>query len=372
MTICIYGHPYSSLGTGEQLASFSRALDSCQVEHKIYNIWGNNNGTTGTARPWLKEKETYDPCYGDIRIFHINGDEIEPCLNNLGKQGLEFSTRNKNIIIPAWELPGFPEVWREAINRFDEIWAMSNYIAKMFSGWTRPVVKYVGQSAERENGVLFPRKYFGLKGSSLVFLSFFDQSSFVARKNPLALMEFYKRLREKHPFSDFQLLLKGKNIDASSSLKLEKFDENVLFINENLNYYEMTSLLDSSDVFVSLHRAEGFGRGAAEAVLRGRRAIVTAYSGVEDYSADPAVLSVGFDIIPVNAGEYPHYERQVWAEPRIGDAVEYASMLIVEHEQGLTNAHFFNRDESAGTIVRNVASNASVGLNVLKNLYEIM
>lgn len=249
---------------------------------------------------------------------------------------------------------------------------MSTYIGKMFSDWAKPVLKYVGQAAERENGVLFPRKYFGIKESSLVFLSFFDQSSFVARKNPLALMTFYKRLRKKHPFGDFQLLLKAKNIDTNSSLKLEKIDENVLIINENLNYYEMTSLLDSSDVFLSLHRAEGFGRGAAEAVLRGRRAIVTAYSGVEDYSADPAVLSVGFDIIPVNRGEYPHHEGQVWAEPQIDAAVEYASTLLIAHEQGLTNAHFFDRNESAGTVVRRVASNASVGMNVLKNLYEIL
>lgn len=95
MTICIYGHPYSSLGTGEQLAAFSRALDTCQVKHKIYDIWGNNNVTTDTVRPWLREKETDDPCYGDVRIFHINGDEIEPCLNNLEKQGFDFYTRKK-------------------------------------------------------------------------------------------------------------------------------------------------------------------------------------------------------------------------------------------------------------------------------------
>jgi len=372
MTICLYGHPYSSLGTGEQLASFSRALDTCQIEHKIYDIFGSSTLTIGTARPWLKEKETHEPCYGDIRIFHINGDEIESCLINLKKQGVDFTARKRNIIIPAWELPKFPEVWKEAINQFDEIWAMSNYIEKMFSGWAKPVVKYVGQSAERENGVLFPRKYFGVKGSSLVFLSFFDQSSFVARKNPQALIELYKRLRKIHPFSDFQLVLKAKNIDASSSLELEKIDDNVLLINKNLSYHEMTSLLDSSDVLVSLHRAEGFGRGAAEAVLRGRRAIVTAYSGVEDYSSDSAVLSVGFDIVPVNEGEYPHYEGQVWAEPRISDAVEYASTLILEHEQGLTNNHFFDRNENAGTVVRKVASNASIGLNVLGNIREIM
>ncbi len=368
MTICVFGHPYSSLGTGEQLASFSRSLDVCHVEHKLFDIYGSSACDKGIIRPWLKEKETKDPGYGDIRIFHINGDEIIPCMKHLEGKGFDFSAGSKNIIIPAWELPIFPEIWREGINRFDEVWALSHYMEKMFSGWTRGAVRYVGQSAERQNGILYPRKYFGIKNSSLVFLSFFDQSSYVERKNPTALLGFYKILRKAYPYSDFQLVVKAKNIDSNSSLEFEIIDENVLLINGNLNYHEMTSLLDSSDVFVSLHRAEGFGRGGAEAVLRQRRAIVTNYSGVEDYSADPAILPVGYDLVPVKEGEYPYHEGQVWAEPRMSDALQHASKLINEYEQGFTNSCFFDKEENAGEIVQRVASSFSVGVNVIENL----
>ena len=369
MKICLFGHPYTSLGMGELLASFSGVLDFCQIEHKVFDIYGKNKKTPGCARPWLQEKEIDTPCYGDVRIFHINGDEVAPCLQSLAQQGLNFSSGAKNIIVPAWELPHYPQLWRESINRFDEIWAFSQFIENIFSGWTKARVRYLGHSAERKNGVHYPRKYFGIKDSSLVFLSFFDQSSYLARKNPLAVIELYRRLRELHPFSDFQLLLKGKNMHASSTMEVEQIDENILFLNENLNYDEMTSLIDSSDVFVSLHRAEGFGRGGAEAVLRGKRAIVTNYSGVEDYSSDPAVLPVGYTLVPVQDGEYPHHSGQVWAEPDIGDAVKHASRLIEEHEQGLTNTHFFQNERDAGLIAQQRVSAFSVALQAMKNLY---
>ncbi len=371
MKISVFGHPYSSIGTGEQLASFSRALDTCYIEHSIIDIYGPDRIQNDKIRPWLIEKETDDLNCAEIRIFHINGDEIMPCLDLLEKRGFRFSAGEKNIIIPAWELPVFPEIWREPVSQFDEIWAISHYIERMFTDWAKPVVRYVGQSAQRENGVLYTRKYFGIKDSSLVFLSFFDQSSYDSRKNPMALIELYQELRKKHPYNDFQFVLKTKNIDSGRPTEIERIDENVIIINENLNYDETTSLIDSSDIFISLHRAEGFGRGAAEAVLRGRRAIITDYSGVQDYSADPAILPVGYDLVSVNKDEYPCHEGQVWAEPRIADAIKHASRLISEHERGQTIGHFFQETTMAGQHVRDITSHFGVGVNIVRNLKDI-
>jgi len=367
MNIQVFGHPYAPIGMGEQMASFSRALDAVYLQHKIYDIYSYGAEWKST-RPWLNDKETNDPNWGDVRIFHINGDEVEACLIHLKKQGFDWEA-GKNIIVPAWELPAYPEVWREGLNKFDEIWALSHFLEKVFHDtWVKPKVRYVGQSVEREKGLHYPRKYFGIKGSSLVFLSFFDQSSYFSRKNPMALVEFYKRLRERHPYGDFQLVLKVKNVNKKSDFILEHFDENVILIDKNLSYDEITSMIDCCDVFVSLHRSEGFGRGAAEAVLRGKRALITDYSGVEDYSSDPAVIPVSYDMIDVKEGEYPYPEGQVWADPHLEDAVEKASKVIEAWENGKTNGHFFTENEEAGVIVRDVASHFSVGHNVILNL----
>jgi len=369
MNIQLFGHPYAPIGMGEQLASFSKALDAVYLRHTIYDIY-NYSQEWRSTKVWLNAKETRDPNAADIRIFHINGDEIETCLEYLEKNGFNFNA-GKNIIIPAWELAKYPKLWHKDINKFDEIWAISHFVEKIFmNNWVKSKVRYVGQSAEREKGLLYPRKYFGIKDSSLVFLSFFDQSSYFSRKNPLALVEFYKKLRMKHPYSDFQLVLKVKNINKKSNFILDAFDENVILINKNLSYDETTGIIDCCDVFVSLHRSEGFGRGAAEAVLRNKRAIITNYSGVEDYSTDDAVIPISYKLIDVKKEEYPHHEGQVWADPDIDEAVEKASKIIDEWETGQTNGHFFEKNINAGLTVQSVASHFAVGYNVIINLMQ--
>jgi len=369
MKIQIFGHPYAPIGMGEQLASFSRALESVHLEHTIYDIYGSGVEWRAT-RPWLNAKETKDLNAGDVRIFHINGDEVKPCLEHLEKNGFEFKM-GKNIIVPAWELPIYPNVWRDKVNLFDEVWAISHFVENIFSdGWVKPTVKYVGQSGEREKGLHYPRKYFGIKESSLVFLSFFDQSSYFTRKNPLALVEFYKKLRFKRPYSDLQLVLKVKNVNKKSDFVLNDFDENVLLIDKNLSYEETTGMIDCCDVFISMHRSEGFGRGAAEAVLRKKRALITDYSGVEDYSDDEAIIPISYTLIDVQEGEYPHYENQVWAEPNIDEAVDKALAVIDEWDMGRTTGHFFKDNAAAGLKVQSVASNFAVGLNAVTNLFH--
>lgn len=369
MKIQVFGHPYAPIGMGEQLASFSKALDAVYLEHTIYDIYSSGLEWRET-RSWLNSKESEDPNWGTVRIFHINGDEVEACLVYLQKKGFDFN-KGKNIIIPAWELSIYPEVWRDAVNMFDEIWCISHFVEKIFSdSWVTPAVKYVGQSAQREKGIMYPRKYFGIKDSSLVFLGFFDQSSYFTRKNPFALVKLYKDLREKYPYGDFQLILKVKNLNNQAEVNIEGLDENVVLINKNLSYDETTALIDCCDIFVSLHRAEGFGRGAVEAVLREKRAIVTNFSGVEDYSADESIIPIAYKLIKVKEGEYPYYKGQVWADPDINEAVEKASIAINEWEEGQTNNHFFMKNENAGLIVQKVASNFSVGLNIIKNLFD--
>ena len=365
MKICLFGHPYAPIGMGEQLASFSQAMSEVYMDHKIFDIYGEKDRS---CREWLSPKQTDEVNGHDVRIFHINGDEVQNVLTHLPNMDLNEGI---NIIVPAWELEYYPDVWRESINIFDEVWAISGYVKNMFSGWPRPVVRYVGQCAERENGLLYPKKYFGIKGSSLVFLAFYDQSSYFTRKNPSYFIDMYKELRKRHPYCKFQFVVKSKNFSEKSDLVVDEHDENIIYINKNLDYDEVTSLIDCCDVFVSLHRAEGFGRGPAEAVMREKVSIVTNYSGVEDYSEDISIKTVNFEMIPLKDGEYPHGLGQQWADPDIEQAIDIASKMITDHENGefIKNYH---DDPEAGHVVRSVASRLAVGNNILTNLAQIV
>jgi hypothetical protein len=73
---------------------------------------------------------------------------------------------------------------------------------------------------------------------------------------------------------------------------------------------------------VSLHRAEGFGRGLAEALQLGLRVICTGYSGNLDFCDVPDAELVDYRLVKVGQTQYPHAKGQYWAEPSIEHAAE--------------------------------------------------
>ena len=67
-----------------------------------------------------------------------------------------------------------------------------------------------------------------------------------------------------------------------------------ILITDDLTNAEMTSLLHAVDVYVSLHRSEGFGLGMAEAMRLGKPVIATAYSSNVDFCTAENSLQVGY------------------------------------------------------------------------------
>ena len=103
----------------------------------------------------------------------------------------------------------------------------------------------------------------------------------------------------------------------------------------------MNALLASIDVYTSLHRAEGFGLGIAEAMSLGKPVIATAYSGNMDYTTRTNSCLVGYQLRPIEESDLdmsPHgkvvYEPGlVWAEPNIGQAARWMRYLYDHPEE---------------------------------------
>jgi glycosyltransferase involved in cell wall biosynthesis len=87
------------------------------------------------------------------------------------------------------------------------------------------------------------------------------------------------------------------------------------------------ALMQACDVFVSLHRTEGFGRSLAEAMLMGKPVIATNYSGNTDFTRQDNACPVNYSLVPVLEGQYPYPEGQVWAEADIDHAAWYMRRL---------------------------------------------
>jgi glycosyltransferase involved in cell wall biosynthesis len=93
-------------------------------------------------------------------------------------------------------------------------------------------------------------------------------------------------------------------------------------------------LIRSSDSYVSLHRAEGFGLGMAEAMTFGRIVIGTGYSGSTDFLTDETGYPVPYKLRPLEAHEYPWSRGQQWAEPDQDAAVEIMRQVVANPAEG--------------------------------------
>ena len=80
------------------------------------------------------------------------------------------------------------------------------------------------------------------------------------------------------------------------------------------------AVLASADCFVSLHRAEGFGFGGAEALARGKAVVSTDFSGTTDFITPETGFPVAYTLRAVGADEYAMPEGAIWAEPDIESA----------------------------------------------------
>ena len=96
----------------------------------------------------------------------------------------------------------------------------------------------------------------------------------------------------------------------------------MILLNETLPRGEVLALFAACDCYVSLHRAEGFGLGMAEAMLLGKPVIATDYSGNRDFTTPETSYLVRCrrEVCETATGPYP--AGAVWADPDLGHAAE--------------------------------------------------
>ena len=126
------------------------------------------------------------------------------------------------------------------------------------------------------------------------------------------------------------------------------------------------SLISACDCLVSLHRAEGFGRGPGEAMALGRLALATGWSGNVDFMTPEISLLVEHDLIQLEPDEYPHWQGQSWANPSIDHAFTLARPLLTDPTRGAALA------QRGQTEALRTHGNRAVGLRILTRLQAIL
>jgi len=233
-----------------------------------------------------------------------------------------------------WELPRVPDAWQEAIAAVDEIIVATAFVADAFRAVTdKPVTCIPFPLLDAEPSAL-SRADFGLPEGAFVFLCTFDCNSSVARKNPGAVVKAFRAAFPPER-QDVVLLLKSsnghRNPEALRDLQeLALADTRILLRDDVVDVRHLQALQRECDAYVSLHRAEGLGLGMAECMRLGKPVIATAWSGNMEFMNAGNSLLVDYTLVPVQAGEYPHAEGQLWAEP---DPLHAATLMrqVVDH-----------------------------------------
>lgn len=328
-SICLIGHPFAPIGCGENIRAAYRSLKAAGLDVKIMDIYEIHSPEDSNFYREISQKLTKNS--GAINIFYINGDEVPQVFSHLGPK---YFSSAINIVVPNWELSIYPEEWSKNLDRFDYIWAPTQFIYDSLIKIVQKPLKKVLLASEVNLESMLPRRFFGIPEDSYAFLFSFDFRSYLSRKNPEAVIESFKRLLNLRPFSNALLVLKmhGREVmNRRGELLLnsiQELGERVVMIDQSYSDNEMRNLLRVCDCYISLHRSEGYGRGLSEAMSLGKPVIATGYSGNLDFMNENNSLLVDYQLVELVHGDYPFWNDQKWAEPNIDQALMHMLNLV--------------------------------------------
>jgi glycosyltransferase involved in cell wall biosynthesis len=213
----------------------------------------------------------------------------------------------------------------KAFDHLDEVWVPSKFVYDAVApASTKPVAIFPHAVPSIEPPATYDRNYFGLRPDAFVILVAFDLNSHLTRKNPQGAIEAVRRAFGSAAKPNVQLVIKLHGLGFSNARKkvhkaLGGFPEAVI-IDRVLSREEMWGLQACCDVYLSLHRSEGFGLNIAECMALGKCVIATNYSGNTDYFDKTCGAPVGYSLIRVGKSDYIFPENQYWAEPDIDEA----------------------------------------------------
>lgn len=290
----------------------------------------------------------------------------------IAEHGLIKVTSHYNIGYWPWEISHWPSQWSHLFSLVDEVWASSTYTKNsILSSTTKPVL-FMPMAVEVSSTRRLTRKDFGLPEHKFLFYFAFDLKSSSKRKNPEACISAFLKA---FPTSDevglvIKVLKPSATTKEWSALeKLAQTDKRIYIICETLQRCDLIDLYAACDCFISLHRAEGFGRNIAEAMILGKPAVVTDYSGNQSFATVENSLPVDYQLVRIEIGDYPHVSNGVWAEPNTNSAA-IAMKTVFSDKELSSKLRISARLSMIKHSTFNVAKNYLARLDYLTKTFE--
>lgn len=241
----------------------------------------------------------------------------------------------------VWETPIFPTVWRFAEDLVHEVWTPSEFCAETFrKALSIPVAVKPHLVSEPQQTDIDMRARLGIPNEAFMGLAVMDIQSCPERKNPWAHVRAWR-----HAFGDdaSAILVLKVRVGKRTSIVLDELRDiagkatNIRLVSEDLEDLEIAALHRATDVYLSLHRSEGFGLNIYEALLLGKPVIATDWSANSEYGPSfPNYRGVTYELVPYHDWMKHYEERDFrWAEASIPHA---SSLLKQSRRDGSVRA----------------------------------
>ena len=280
--------------------------------------------------------------------------------------------RRRNIAHLAWEQKDFNPWWRVVYDRYDEIWAISEFAAVPFRKMFPERVRVVPNVLSFEDYPICARSSNREGDSPINFLFVFDANSSIERKNPEGVISAFTLAFQGKPEAKMvRLTLKvggferAEHADRVRGLMQQARGSglNIQFDGRHLSREALMRLIANSDCYVSLHRAEGFGYTMAEAMFYGVPVIASGYSGNLEYMDSPDSFLVPCKETFVKSSDGPFQRGSIWGEPDLTAAADLMRFVV-------TNAAKASEVGSLGSTTVRRKLNASAIADTIAGSFE--
>jgi len=356
----VVGFLGAELGIGESARLIVDALGAAGVPYATVPVEQNLLSRTRAAAPPSRGAPRFD-----TTLLCVNADLA-------GRVAAVMPTLMRTsyrIGMWYWEVEDFPTAQHDGFAQVDEVWVATDFTRAAIEPHSPvPVRTITPPLPQRGDSPVASRSDLGLPEDRPLFLFSFDYLSTVERKNPLGLVDAFRRAFR--PDEGPVLVIKSINSDRRPSdaerlrLRVSSFPD-VILMDEYLDAARRDSLVALSDCYVSLHRSEGLGLTMAEAMAWGKPVIATGYSGNLQFMTEQNSFLVPWAPTTIPPGADPYPVGGTWADPDVEAAAHLMRGILADPQEAA------RRGARAADDIRTLNSAEAAGRRVAERLAEL-
>lgn len=322
-------------GIGASARLYADRLRRCAVRVRDVDVTSImlQKADLDVSQPLRPLQETLSEDGEGTVVIHANPPHFQLVLCRLGKR---FLQKKRLIAFWSWELEAIPSLWVDALRYVDAVEVPSDFIRQTLRRYTTKDITVIPHEVPQPQRV---KQTWAPKGV-IRCLYIFDAASLWERKNPQAVLQTFVKAFAP---GEASLTLKIANAGAEYARFVQFSQEcaavpGVTILTENMDVATLEDLYLRHDVYLSLHRSEGYGLTIREAMLYGLYVVATGWSANMEFMHGERCHAVPYTLVPVrfDHGPYKGLETR-WADADVDAAVTILRTLrqeILRHSAG--------------------------------------